>query len=201
VLLLKDGQILADGLPEPVTKAYLNMASNLATAQRVWADVNKAPGDEVASLHSVRILDKNLQPNDSIDINADCFIEIEYFYKGGGLRPTAVFHLINEFGIVLFSSADFNNLTWRQTKREKGLVCSRCRIPAQFLAEGQFSILAAVCTYNPNVVHAMEPNAIFFQGVDRSDGNGVRGEYAGGSWPGVVRPMLDWEVTLVKPSA
>jgi lipopolysaccharide transport system ATP-binding protein len=201
VLLLKDGQVLADGLPESVTKAYLNVASNLATAQRVWADVNKAPGDEVASLHSVRILDKNLQPNDSIDINADCFIEIEYFYKGGSLQPTAVFHLINEFGIVLFASADFNNLTWRQTKREKGLVCSRCRIPAQFLAEGQFSVLAAVCTYNPNVVHAMEPNAIFFQCVDRSDGNGVRGEYAGGSWPGVVRPMLDWEVTLVKPSA
>ena len=176
VLLLKDGQVLADGLPESVTKAYLNVASNLA------------------SLHAVRILDKNLQPNDSIDINADCFIEIEYFYKGGSLQPTAVFHLINEFGIVLFASADFNNLTWRQTKREKGLVCSRCRIPAQFLAEGQFSVLAAVCTYNPNVVHAMEPSAIFFQGVDRSEGGGVRGEYAGGSWPGVVRPMLEWEV-------
>jgi lipopolysaccharide transport system ATP-binding protein len=195
VLLLKDGQVLADGLPEPVTKAYLNVASNLAAAQRVWEDETKAPGDDVASLHSVRILDKNLQPNDSIDINADCFIEIEYFYKGGSSPwPTAVFHLINEFGIVLFSSADFNNLTWRQTKRTKGLVRSRCRIPACYLAEGQFSVLAAVCTYNPNVVHAMEPNAVFFQGVDRSEGDGVRGEYAGGSWPGVVRPMLDWEV-------
>src|ERR1039458_831536 len=195
VLLLKDGQVLADGLPEPVTKAYLNVASNLAAAQRVWEDETKAPGDDVASLHSVRILDKNLQPNDSIDINSECFIQIEYYYNGGDLRPTATFHLINEFGTVLFASADFNNVTWHQTKRTKGLVCTRCRIPAHFLAEGQFSVLAAVCTYNPNMVHAMEPSAVFFQGVDRSEGDGVRGEYVGGAWPGVVRPMLAWEVS------
>jgi lipopolysaccharide transport system ATP-binding protein len=194
VILLKDGKIEANGSPEMVTKAYLGTTSSVSTAQRIWEDPQKSPGDHVARLRSVRILDQNLKPTDSIDINAESFIQIEYFYEGGDLYPTATFHLINEFGIVLLASADFNNSTWRQTLRKRGLVCSRCRIPAHFLAEGQFSLLAAVCTYNPDVVHAMEPNAVFFQAVDRSESDGVRGEYAGNSWPGVVRPMFDWEV-------
>ena len=33
-----------------------------------------------------------------------------------------------------------------------------------------------------------------FQVVDRTESNGVRGEYAGSHWPGVVRPLFDWDV-------
>ena len=60
-------------------------------------------------------------------------------------------------------------------------------------AEGQLFIAAAVCSYNPDLVHALEYDVVSFQIVDRSEGDGVRGEYAG-NWPGVVRPMLEWHV-------
>ena len=74
-----------------------------------------------------------------------------------------------------------------------GLVRCTCRIPGNFLAEGRVSVVAGVGSYNPDVVHVMERDAVSFQVVDRSDGDGVRGVYAG-VWPGVVRPMLAWDV-------
>jgi lipopolysaccharide transport system ATP-binding protein len=63
------------------------------------------------------------------------------------------------------------------------------------LAEGRIIVTAAVSTFDPAVVHAIERDAIAFQVIDRSTGDGVRGDYAN-DWPGVVRPMLDW---LVRP--
>jgi lipopolysaccharide transport system ATP-binding protein len=54
-------------------------------------------------------------------------------------------------------------------------------------------ILAALCTYNPDQIHAVERDVVSFQVVDHSDGDGVRGVYAG-PWPGLVRPMLDWQI-------
>ena len=44
-----------------------------------------------------------------------------------------------------------------------------------------------------------EREAVSFVVVDRSDGQGVRGPYAG-DWPGVVRPMLDWRVEAIEDS-
>ena len=77
---------------------------------------------------------------------------------------------------------------------QRGLVRSTCHVPGNFLAEGQIFVLAAVCSYNPDFVHLFERDVVSFQIVDRSEGDGVRGEY-GGVWPGVVRPMLEWRST------
>lgn len=55
------------------------------------------------------------------------------------------------------------------------------------------TINVAVDTFNPYVGRAGEVDAIAFQVVDRTEGDGVRGVYTG-EWPGVVRPMLDWTV-------
>ena len=71
---------------------------------------------------------------------------------------------------------------------------ARCRIPANFLAEGGVFVTAAVSSMEPTVIHAIENDAVAFHVVDHSEGDGVRGEYVG-DFPGVVRPMLDWDVT------
>jgi hypothetical protein len=39
----------------------------------------------------------------------------------------------------------------------------------------------------------LERDVVTFRAIDRSAGDGVRGEFIG-TWPGVVRPMLDWEI-------
>jgi lipopolysaccharide transport system ATP-binding protein len=75
-----------------------------------------------------------------------------------------------------------------------------CHIPGNFLAEGRVIVTAVVSTYNPTVVHALERDAVAFVVVDRSEGDGVRGVFAN-EFPGVVRPMLEWEVDQVSESA
>ena len=79
------------------------------------------------------------------------------------------------------------------TPRSPGLVRAVCDVPGNFIAEGQVFIVVAVCSYNPDIVHLLERDVVSFQIVDRSEGDGVRGDY-GGIWPGVVRPMLDWRI-------
>jgi lipopolysaccharide transport system ATP-binding protein len=73
------------------------------------------------------------------------------------------------------------------------VVRSICRIPGNFFAEGLISLNVAVATYNPEVVHAVEHDAVSFTVVDRTTGEGARGEFVG-DWPGIVRQKLDWTV-------
>ena len=55
------------------------------------------------------------------------------------------------------------------------------------------TLTVTVCTYDPLHDHAVELDAVAFQVVDRSEGDGVRGVHVG-EWPGVVRPKLEWKV-------
>jgi lipopolysaccharide transport system ATP-binding protein len=132
------------------------------------------------------------------DIRQPIGIEVEYWHLSDELtlRPSVNVHVANEDGVCLFVSNDFNNGAWKNSNRSKGVVRATCWIPGNFLAEGRLHVLAAVTTYNPTVVHALEPDAVAFQVADRSTGDGVRGEYVG-DWPGVVRPMLRWTVDTV----
>jgi lipopolysaccharide transport system ATP-binding protein len=193
-ILLNEGGIIADGSPHAVIGHYLCSRAG-RQSERIWSNLQDAPGDSVARLRSIRVLDEHRRPVETTDIRRPLFIEVEYWNLKNGLRPTAVVHFINEHGICLFASNDFNNLDWWRTPRKIGLVRATCHVPGNLLAEGRVFILAAICSYNPNVVHVIERDAVSFQVVDHSDGDGVRGVHVG-EWPGVIRPMLDWEVML-----
>src|SRR5207253_3043760 len=192
-ILLDCGAVLADGKPHDVIKHYL-YSDTLSQAQRVWPTKEEAPGDSIARLRSARVLNDEGQLADTTDIRKPISVEVEYWNLQSSLRPTAVLHFINEEGICLFATNDFNNAEWFSTPRVPGLVRATCRVPGNFLAEGRIFLLVAVVSYNPNVVHAMERDAVSFQVVDRSEGDAVRGVFTG-EWPGVMRPMLEWQVT------
>ncbi len=193
-ILFELGGVVADGKSHHVTGHYLRSGTN-SLVERVWPDLETAPGDKVARLRAVRVRNQQAELVETIDIREPVFIEVEYWNLQERLRPTVILHLVNEHGITLFATNDFNNTDWWKTPRKPGVVKAVCRIPDNFLAEGRFFILAAIGTYNPNVVHTLERDVVSFQIIDRSEGDGVRGEYAGGDWPGVVRPILDWNVT------
>jgi lipopolysaccharide transport system ATP-binding protein len=56
-------------------------------------------------------------------------------------------------------------------------------------------VSASVVSYSPDLVHALERDAVSFQVVDRLGADGIRDHY-GGHWPGVVRPKLEWDITV-----
>jgi lipopolysaccharide transport system ATP-binding protein len=192
VVLLGQGEVIADGTPHEVTREYLHSDVG-SPAERVWPNRDEAPGDSVARLRAVRVLDDEGEVTDVFDIRKPVSIEIEYWNLQDSLRPTISMHFINEDGITLFCTNDWNNRAWWDTSRTPGLVRATCRIPGNFFAEGQVFLLVAVCSYNPDVVHAIEHDAVCFQVAERGEGDSARGVYAP-AWPGVVRPMLEWEV-------
>jgi lipopolysaccharide transport system ATP-binding protein len=191
-LLLDRGRVVAQGPSHEVVRAYLETDLG-RTSERHWG-ADDGPGDEVAKLRSVRVIPADLGSADEIEIRQPLKIEVEYWSESpGALRPYVNLHFFNDEGICLFVSDDNSNLGWKHTPRFRQLIRSTVAIPGDFLAEGRVIVTAAVSTMNPTIVHAVERDAIAFQVVDRSDGEGVRGDWVG-DWPGVVRPMLNWAI-------
>ena len=195
VILLDHGKIVADGQPNHVARRYLH-SDSFSHAERAWPEDVSAPGDTVARLRAVRVRNESGEVSDCIDIRRPVSVEIEYANLQSRLRPTAILHFVNEDGVCLFATNDFNNTAWSNTPRNPGIVRATCRIPGNFFAEGRVFVLAALGTYNPNIVHAIELDAVSFQIVDRSEGDGVRRDHTG-EWPGVLRPMLEWGISVL----
>lgn len=188
VILLDRGELVADGSSQEVVRTYLQ--SGLGTsAERVWEDAGRAPGDDAVRLRAVRVRIEEGGIVESIDIRRPVGIEVEYWKLRSGLCPLVNVQLSNEQGICLFLSTD--NFVRNRQPRAVGLVRSTCWIPGNFLAEGSIMVMAAVVSEYPKVVHAREDDAVSFQVIDKSEEDGVRGEYTK-NWPGVIRPMLSW---------
>ncbi len=192
-MLLEAGRYVRAGTPSEVVSAYLQAGTG-ALGERIWADPTRAPGDSVAKLHAVRVKDRDGKVVDTIEIRQPVSIEMEWWNHTLDVRVAANLHFYNDQGTCLFVTAEFTNKEWKSRQRGVGLVRSVCKIPGNFLSEGRVIVrFAAVSSYNPTVVHALERDAVSFQVVDKSEGDGVRGPYAN-DWPGVIRPMLEWEI-------
>ncbi len=192
-ILLESGRFSLQGSPHEVAAHYISAGGTRSEA--VYTSQSKLPGDEVACLQSVRVYDSSGQVGDTFDVRQSVFVEVIYKNLQSELRPTVVLRFTNETGVCLFLTTDYNNLVWWNTPRRPGSVKSICCIPGNFLAEGQVFVQVEIGTHNPTRIHVKVQDAISFQVVDHSNGDGVRGEYVG-EWPGVVRPMLKWQVSL-----
>ncbi|MGC4007108.1 MAG: ABC transporter ATP-binding protein [Pirellulales bacterium] len=192
-IVLENGRVVVDGTTSEAVKKYMSTGEECPSV-RNWKSRDIAPGNEFAALKSVRILDEFDHSSSVIAINRSCAIEIEYWKSDASKNVYAAFTIRNEDDVVLFGSADFHYRESPGSGFEPGVVRARCQIPAHMLAEGKFSVTAAVVGYNPDITHGEERDAVQFQVVDQTDGTGVRGSYSGGNWPGVVRPWLSWRI-------
>lgn len=194
VILLDRGRLVMDGSPHEVAARYLH--GETTTAVRTWAR-GEGPGDDVAALSAVRILDEKSEASAVLEIDRPFSIEVDYWNHSESLKATVSLQFFGADGLCLFCTNDFADLDWWNSPRKPGLVRARVAIPANTLAEGTHYVQAAVCSYNPDRVHALEHDAVSFQVVDHTRGSGVRGTY-GGDWPGVMRPSLSWHVMTVR---
>jgi lipopolysaccharide transport system ATP-binding protein len=195
VLLLDGGALVADGKAHEVIARYMHSGLG-SSAERHWTNPEEAPGDDVARLKSVRV-SVDGEVTEEVDIRKPVDIELQYWHlpEQTELRPLGTLLFYDEDGVLLFISLDSNNVEWRTTRRRRGLVTATCSIPGNFFAEGRIFVHASVRSINPVVVHLLERDAVSFQVVDRSQVDGVRGEWVG-DYPGVVRPMLEWTVDV-----
>lgn len=189
-ILLDHGRVQMQGRTADVVYQYTHGETG-SSVERRWESPTTAPGDDVVRLHSIRILDDQGRVSEAIDIRRPVQIEITYWTLQDGAHPLANFGLIDQDGTTVFISNAYHDPNWGERPRPIGMYRSTCTIPGNYLAEGIFNLWVAVTSHDPVVVHAKEFDAVAFQVIDRSEGDGVRGTWAN-EYPGVVRPMLPW---------
>ncbi len=190
-VLLKQGEVIADGLCDHVTRVYLR-SDHGSMAYRSWPDPADAPGNQVARLRSVRVRDETNEAVEVVDIRKPVDIEMRFDVIEDGHVLVPNYHFYNESGHCVFIANDQNDPGWFRRPRPPGSYTSVMSIPGNFLSEGMHSIWAAVSTLNPVAVHFCVEDAVAFQVIDSHEGNSARGDYMG-PIPGAVRPLFHWE--------
>jgi lipopolysaccharide transport system ATP-binding protein len=190
-ILVESGRIRMDDHSHRVASAYLTSGFG-TSAVREWADLTKAPGDEIVRLSGVRVRTETGELADSFDIRRPIGIELEYEVQESGYVFHPHFGLTNEDGLLLFVAQDVDP-QWRGRRRPAGRYISTGWIPGNLLAEGAISVWVNVMTLEPEVQRVDAPDAVLFRVVDCLEAKDTsRGEYPR-PIPGVVRPMLRWE--------
>jgi lipopolysaccharide transport system ATP-binding protein len=114
-------------------------------------------------------------------------------YKiGSDLKGIAVpnFHFKTVEGIYAFCV----NAPEMQ-KAESGVYIARCHIPENMLNDGIYTIGLAITEYLAKgyIVHFFEEHYLTLNVIEQIHDNSRRYDY-GGPVPGVIRPLLKWEV-------
>ena len=190
-ILLDGGAVLQDGPASQVVSTYLN--SGLGTmAARVWPDMPKAPGSEIARLRAVSVRSEDGRVIEAVDIQQPVRIEMEYEVLKPGYLLMPNFQFFNGEGVHVFSAHDIDP-AWRRRARPPGQYVSTVWIPGNLLSDGTILVGVGLETVDPAILQFYEPDAIGFQVIEslHSDGESARGEY-GKRIGGVVRPLLKW---------
>ena len=189
-LLLDGGKVRARGNVHDITSLYLH-GRGLSPAEREWTDLSSAPGDSVARLNKVSVLQDG-HVRGTVDITRPVVIQMQYTCLYGGSHLMPVFSFFDDQGQIAFVSADFTRAA-QGNEHSSGLHECRCEIPGNLLSEGTLFVAAEVCTSHPYyTMHFLEREAVSFNVTDSGEPGSVRSGW-GRTILGVVRPQCSWE--------
>jgi lipopolysaccharide transport system ATP-binding protein len=188
-ILLDGGRVVVDGDTSAVVTRYLQSALG-STSQIAWPDDETAPGDDLARLLAVRVVDDDGDTIDNVDVRRPIGIEITYRVLREGPPVFAKIKLYDRPGDTAFNAMDVG-AQWSDAV--PGRYVTRGWIPANLLQEGRASVEAGLWTLNgPKLLpHGHRHDAVSFHVYDPGDGDSARGRFVG-QLRGVVRPLLEW---------
>lgn len=197
-ILLRNGEVVKAGRPDDVVQEYLASARS-SDGEIVWPDPALAPGTEVVRLHSVRILQEGIDgPTADVDISKDVLVQITYHNLQEGAALYSGIWLKDHLGTFILSSANLHSMSltedaWYGRPHPRGLFQSVCRIPGNFLNDGNYNITAIIGKVPANT-QITEEQVLSFHVHDTGE---MRKEYLG-TWHGpVIRPRLAWNTDFI----
>jgi len=193
-VLLESGRLDFQGASHEVVQQYLGYDQR-GQAVSFWEDLERAPGNELARLHAVRILNASGAVTPEIRTDQDFLIQVTYYVKKDGLRPGATAILFNQEGTCIFSSVSNHEERWHEKPHPIGLYRSSCRVPKSLLSDGEYRLTVILWEGYYQLI-CREDNVASLRVVDAGE---VRGDYTG-SWEGVIRPSLQWETERITGS-
>jgi lipopolysaccharide transport system ATP-binding protein len=196
-LWIDGGKIVADGHPSDVVTDYLRSSSYSTAGQMSWLDDESAPGDDLARLLSVRVIDETGETVETVDVREPVGIEIRFRVLRDDLRPVfAKIRLLDRQGEIAFNAMDTN--AQGDEPSAPGVYSATTWIPPNLLNEGPHRVDVAICTLFAPKLHqrAQRYEAVTFSVFDPGDGDTARGLFLG-DLRGAVRPLLDWSVERI----
>jgi len=196
-ILINNGRLTLDSSVSEVIQEYLQKGHS-QLGERLWGDIETAPGDDVVRLSAARVLNETSEICTTFDVRDSVLLEAEYRVLQE-IPLDAYFFLYNEMGVCVFVSLDNNDSPWRNSVRPIGLYRETCRIPSDFLNVGQFSVYCGIArNLDKARLHLYERDVLFFSVGDSEDEDGVRGNFKR-NWPtyATVRPRMQWDVSRI----
>jgi lipopolysaccharide transport system ATP-binding protein len=193
-VLLEAGRVARFGATHDVVSFYLRSDTG-SCAARQWVDAPRQPGNEIATLRSVRARDLAGDTRETVDVREPVGIEMEYEVRKPGHVLVPNFNVHDDQGVCLFTVHD-QDPAWRRKPKAPGIYSTTAWVPGDLLAEGTHFVGAGVSTMVPLYAHFYESDAVAFHVVDGCQGDSARGDFTG-DMPGVVRPLLEWSTRLL----
>lgn len=195
-LVLERGGLVYFGDTVSAVKTYIQNKKD-SKIHTEWT-LENAPGNELTKLKSISVRGNLGNPKYEFYTTDDIFIDIEYWDFNQDYKSTAIIHLMNENEQTVFASNEFNAPDWEKFHPGKGLIKATCKIPKNLLAEGTYSVFLAIGNYNPNIIHLRLSDALLFSVVDSPLFMESVKRDSTGNWPGLVRPMLEWQISKIE---
>lgn len=190
-IVMKNGKVAFVGEIEEVISEYLNLDNNVGS-KKIYNNI-EAPSSEIVRLLETEVI------NNQFENKSDYFINEKV-----GIRIT--FEILIEtddlvLGLNLYNNEEIHILSSHQKKQninyKIGIYQTSVWFPNNFLAEGyHFCGIAAMSYKGSFRVHFHDINKFYFNIIDEFDENTARGSDYKGKFPGVVRPILDWDKVI-----
>ncbi len=187
-IYLKNGKIVNIGETGAIVNQYLSN-ENVNLTKQVWKEQER-PGGEVVKIHSTRLIDSNYNDIDFVEMDKKFGIEYVYEVLVSGHKPNPNMHLINAKNELAFIGIEDSHMELGKVGLHKTIMW----VPAHILNDGGYTVRLAVDSYNPFIVFAEARDALFFEVIE--DINKRRHDFKR-KIPGVLRPQLEWESTIL----
>ena len=192
---LRGGQVHGDGPTSQIIANYMAY-SFAAQTERSWPDPASAPGNDKVRIHRLAVRPAEDTVEDAMTRDTPLRIEVDYWNMEPDARLHVCLHVYNEQQIVAFTTASIDTDQVTDKPLPAGLLRSVCRIPAALLNSGVHRIKLLVLE-NAHRITYQDEDALSFEILDLER----RALTWYGKEPGVVRPRLQWETTLLAGSA
>ena len=123
-ILIENGLVTQDAPIHDVVSNYMTGGTG-TSAEIEWADLDKAPGGEIARLRSARIMNTQGISTDVIDIRKKVGIQMKFDVIKSGHIILPHFFIHNDEGVLAFATLD-QDPEWRSKSRPEGQFTEYC---------------------------------------------------------------------------
>jgi len=184
-VLMKEGQVINEGLTEMVIDSYLSLSEDEVkkyAGERTWK-LDDTPGNEAVRLLAIRTKNNEGKIQSIFDVTEPIQIEVDYEVLDGKHQMLCGLQFTNDRGgWLMFALDDYNQGPWgKQSTKSVGVYRAIYTIPRNLLTECVISL--NVSMFEPpspptSTNHFFDThNALSFKIIDTFNSDGARGSY------------------------